>query len=244
MQNAVLGIFQKMIASKSNDHEGFYLIQNLLAYYPTEQLQPNMRQIFALLFQRLSLSKTTKYVRGIIVFLCYYTAKMSATALVELIDQIQPNMFGMVIDRVLIPDMAKVSTEMDRKIVAVGIAKILTECPAMLAPPYVQRWSPLLQALVELFELPPDQTTLDGDHFIEVDDAPGYQAAFSQLSYAQPKSQDFLADITDGRKYLAESLGKLAQTRPGEVPTLLAAIGENHKQALQKYCDQAGVRIA
>ncbi|XP_011193485.1 exportin-2 [Zeugodacus cucurbitae] len=241
--NAVLGVFQKMIASKSNDHEGFYLMQNLLAYYPTAELQPNMRQIFALLFQRLSLSKTTKYLRGIIVFLCYYTAKMSATALVELIDQIQANMFGMVIDRVFIPDMAKVTSEMDRKIVAVGMAKILTECPAMLAPPYVQRWSALLQALVELFELPPDQTTLDGDHFVEVDDAPGYQAAFSQLSYAQPKSQDFLADITDGRKYLAESLAKLAQTRPGEVPTLIGAIGENHKQALQKYCDQAGVRI-
>ncbi|XP_036346077.1 exportin-2-like [Rhagoletis pomonella] len=241
--NAVLGIFQKMIASKSNDHEGFYLMQNLLAYYPTADLQPNMRQIFALLFQRLSLSKTTKYVRGIIVFLCYYTAKLGAPALVELIDQIQANMFGMVVERVFIPDMAKVSSEMDRKIVAVGVAKILTECPPMLTPPYVQRWSTLLQALVELFELPPDQTTLDGDHFVEVDDAPGYQAAFSQLSFAQPKSQDFLAEITDGRKYLAESLAKLAQTRPGEVPTLVAAIGDNHKQALQKYCDQAGVRI-
>ncbi|XP_067624809.1 exportin-2 [Eurosta solidaginis] len=241
--NAVLGIFQKMIASKSNDHEGFYLMQNLLAYYPADQLQPNMRQIFALLFQRLSLSKTTKYVRGIIVFLCYFAAKMGAPALVELIDQIQANMFGMLIERVFIPDMAKVTTEMDRKIVAVGVAKILTDCPVMLTPPYTQRWAPLLQALVELFELPPDQTTLDGDHFVEVDDAPGYQAVFSQLSYAQPKSQDFLAEITDGRKYLAESLAKLAQTRPGELPTLIATIGDNHKQALQKYCDQAGVRI-
>lgn len=31
----VLGIFQKMIASKANDHEGFFLIQNLLQFYPT-----------------------------------------------------------------------------------------------------------------------------------------------------------------------------------------------------------------
>lgn len=32
--NGVLGVFQKMIASKSNDHEGFYLMQNLLLHYP------------------------------------------------------------------------------------------------------------------------------------------------------------------------------------------------------------------
>lgn len=48
-----------------------------------------MRQIFALLFQRLSLSKTAKYVRGFIGFLCFYAAKMGANQLVELIDNIQ-----------------------------------------------------------------------------------------------------------------------------------------------------------
>lgn len=241
--NAILGIFQKMLASKANDHEGFYLLQNLLAYYPHNDLQASMRQVFGLLFQRLSLSKTTKYVKGIIVFFCYYTSKLGAPALVELIDQIQANMFGMVVERVFIPDMAKVSNELERKIVAVGISKILCECPAMLSPPYNQNWSRLLQALVELFELPPDKSVLEGDNFVEPDDSAGYQAAFSQLSYAQPKIQDFLAEVSDGRKFLADSLAKLSQSRPGEVPQLVSAIGDHHKQALQKYCDQYGVRI-
>lgn len=232
-----------MIASKANDHEGFFLLQNLLTFYPPAALQGCMRQVFALLFQRLSLSKTTKYVKGITVFFCYYSSKLGAPALVELIDQIQANMFGMVVDRVFIPDMAKVSNELERKIVAVGISKILCECPAMLSPPYNQNWSRLLQALVELFELPPDKTIMDGDNVIEADDAAGYQAAFSQLSYAQPKTQDFLAEVSDGRRYLADSLSKLSQSRPGEVPQLIAAIGDNHKQALLKYCEQYGVRI-
>lgn len=48
-----------------------------------------MRQIFALLFQRLSLSKTAKYVRGIIVFISFYAAKIGAPSLVEIIDNIQ-----------------------------------------------------------------------------------------------------------------------------------------------------------
>lgn len=53
------------------------------------ELQDNMRQIFALLFQRLSSSKTTKYVRSLIVFFCFYAAKVGATELVDLIDNIQ-----------------------------------------------------------------------------------------------------------------------------------------------------------
>ena len=232
-----------MIASKANDHEGFYLMQNFLTYYPIAELQPSMRQIFALLFQRLSLSKTTKYVRGIIVFFCYYASKMRASSLVELIAQIQTSMFGMVIDRVLVADMAKVGSEMDRKIVAVGISKLLTDCPAMLADPYVRNWPRLLQALIELFELPPDETTLVGDHYVEVDDAPGYQAAFSQLSYAKPKRQDFLAEFPDGRKFLAESLAKLLQIQP-QFTQLIGSMGDNHKQAFQKYCEMAGVRLA
>lgn len=203
-----------------------------------------MRQIFALLFQRLSLSKTTKYVRGLIVFFCYYTSKLGASSLVDLIDAIQANMFGMVIERVLIPDMAKVTTDLDRKIVAVGIAKILTECPQMLNGPYSQNWAKLLQALVELFELPPDQSNIDGDNYIEVEDTPGYQAAFSQLNYAKPNVQDFLANIPSGKQFLVQALAKLSSTQPGTVPTMIASLGGDHQMALQKYCNQANVQIA
>lgn len=55
----------------------------------SNEIQENIRQIFGLLFQRLSSSKTAKYVRGFVVFLCFYAAKVGATPLVELIDNIQ-----------------------------------------------------------------------------------------------------------------------------------------------------------
>lgn len=34
IQNALLGVFQKLIASKSNDHEGFYLLETLTQEIP------------------------------------------------------------------------------------------------------------------------------------------------------------------------------------------------------------------
>lgn len=241
--NPILGVFQKMIASKHNDHEGFYLLQNLILHYSPAELQTVIKQVFVVLFQRLTSSKTTKYVRGLIIFFCFYSAKLGPIALIEMIDTIQMNMFGMVIERLLIPDMGKVSENLDKKIVAVGVSKLLCECPAMLTPPYITFWPGLLQSLIQVFELPSDDSTIDGDHFIEIEDTPGYQAAFSQLNFARPKSVDFLADIQDPRLFLAQNLARLSQQRPGEISTLIAGIPDSHKTAILKYCAQGGVQI-
>ncbi|XP_017086670.1 exportin-2 [Drosophila eugracilis] len=245
--SGILGIFQKMIASKANDHEGFYLLKNLLSYYPAAEIQPNLRQIFGLLFQRLSLSKTPKYISGIIVFFSFYVIKYSGGQLAQLIDEIQPGMFGMLLDRVLIPEMGKVPKEQDRKMVAVGVTKLLTETPEMLQQQYGAFWPRLLHSLIDLFERPPEK--LKGLEIGEAagvaeDPDAGYQVAFAQLTHAQPNQQDHLAEISDARQFLATSLSKFGQSRTGELPTLLSPLEPEYKQVLQKYCDQAGVRIA
>jgi len=49
-------------------------------------------------------------------------------------------MFGMVVEKLLIADLQKVSGSIDRKICAVGVTKILTEAPAMLQADYVKLW--------------------------------------------------------------------------------------------------------
>jgi len=236
-----------MIASKANDHEGFYLLQNLLSYYPAAEIQPTLRQIFGLLFQRLSLSKTPKYLSGIIVFFSFYVIKYSGGQLAQLIDEIQPNMFGMLLDRVFITEMGKVPKEQDRKMVAVGATKLLTETPEMLQPQYAAFWPRLLHSLIDLFERPPEKLKgleIGESAGVAEDPDAGYQVAFAQLTHAQPNQQDHLAEITDARQFLATSLSKFAQSRAGELPTLLAPLEPEYKQVLQKYCDQAGVRIA
>uniref|UniRef100_A0A1A9WRC8 Exportin-2 C-terminal domain-containing protein n=1 Tax=Glossina brevipalpis TaxID=37001 RepID=A0A1A9WRC8_9MUSC len=70
--------------------------------------------------------------------------------------------------------MTKVTNELERKIVAVGASKILTECPVMLSQPYLQYWSTLLQSLIELFELSPDSNNFKIENG-------------GQLTYAHPK---------------------------------------------------------
>ena len=80
----------------------------------------------------------------------------------------------MFVEKLFIADLQKVSGNLERKICAVGVTKILTECPILLSSPQYQKmWSSLLEALVRLFELPEDQSTPEDEHFIDVEDTPG-----------------------------------------------------------------------
>lgn len=100
-------------------------------------------------------------------------------------------MFGMVVDRIFITNLQKVSGEIERKIVAIGISNLLIDCPAMLEPPYVSYYARLLAALVAFFELPQDQSTMpDEDVLPEFDDAVGYQVGYSQLISARTTRKD------------------------------------------------------
>ena len=236
---AVLGVFQKMIASKSNDHEGFYLLQNMILYYPRVELLQNMAQIFTLLFQRLTSSKTTKYVKSLIVFFNFYAAKIGPNELIQLIDGIQNQMFGMVCQRVFITDVNKVSGDVERKIVCVGMTKILCESQTMLAQ-YSTHWQGMLQALIELFELPPDESNIDGDNFIEIEDTAGYQVAYSQLNFATGKRDDPISEVPDAKRFLIEQLNRMPQP---EIKTFLRQMPAHHQAALQKYSTQFGVQL-
>lgn len=48
-----------------------------------------MKHVFVILFQRLSSSKTTKFVQGLIVFFSFYAIRYGASQLVTIVDTIQ-----------------------------------------------------------------------------------------------------------------------------------------------------------
>ncbi|XP_072948285.1 exportin-2 [Epargyreus clarus] len=241
--NAMLGVFQKLIASKTNDHEGFYLVQTMLFKFGESVMQPYNKQIITLLFQRLSSSKTTKYIKGLIAFLGFYAAHFGADNLIDLVDSVQANMFAMYVERVLVPELQRVSGALERKAAALGCVRLLCDCAHFRREPLAPLWPRLMQALISLFELPPDETTMPDDHFIEVDDTPGYQAQYAQLTCAKGPNSDPLAAVEDPKRYLAESLGNLSRAHPGILQTRIAAMEEPHRRQLQTYLAAYNVQL-
>ncbi|XP_067121155.1 exportin-2 [Centruroides vittatus] len=242
---AVLGIFQKLIASKTNDHEGFYILQSIVEHVNSDQLARFLKQIFLLLFQRLQSSKTTKYIKSLLVFFFFFIYKYGPSTFISMVDEFQPKMFAMVLDRVVVPEVQKVSGSLERKICAIGITKLLTETPAMIVGEYANYWTPLLQSLIELFELPEDDTIPEDEHFIEIEDTPSYQISYSQLVFAGKKECDpFNGAIPDARINLAQSLYKLSVNHPGKLmPLISSGIGEEAIAHLQRYLQAAQVQL-
>lgn len=99
-------------------------------------------------------------------------------------------MFGMVLEKLFISELQKISGIVERKIVACGVTKLLCECPEMYTGQYQKHWSQLLQALLCFFEMPRDESTFPDDHFIEVDDAPTFQSANAKLNFANNAKSD------------------------------------------------------
>lgn len=242
---AVLGVFQKLIASKGNDHEGFYILQSLVEFMEPSALDAYLKQVFVILFSRLQSSKTTKYVKCLLVFFCLFVYKYGAETLIKMIDSIQPRMFGMVMERLVITDVQKVSGNIERKICAVGITKLLTEAPSVIEGGYSSLWAPLLQALIGLFELPEDDSVPDDEHFIEIEETPGYQISYAQLIFAGKKEHDpFNGTIKDARLNLANSLQKLSISNPGKLtPLISSGLAQEAMTHLQSYLQAANVRL-
>merc|ERR1712211_76729 len=111
--------------------------------------------------------------------------------------------------------MEKVSGQTEKKICAVGMTKWLCETNCLLSGAYSQYWPQILQALVGFFELPQDDSIPDDEHFIEIEDTPGYQTAYSQLIFAGKPEHDPVAGVGDPKVFLAKSLGALSTQMPG-----------------------------
>ena len=239
----VLGVFQKLIASKANDHQAFYLLNTMIEHLKAQAMEPYLKQIFNLLFQRLMRSKTVKFVRGLLVFFALYITRYSSESFQKLIDSIQQNMFGMVVEKIVISDLQKVLGHTERKICSIGFTKLLTTCSALLDENYVALWVPLIEAVVGLFELPEDDSVPDDEHFIEIEDTPGYQTAYSQLAFAgKPVKQT--VKIDNPKSYLAESLAALSKQVPGRISRMLSTLNPKAREFLEGYIRTANVQIS
>lgn len=242
--DAILGVFQKLIASRSNDHEGFYLLQSIVEFFPAAVFANYAKPVFMLLFQRLTSSKTTKFVRNFLVFMYLYVVKHDGAALINTVDSIQASMFGMVCERLVVPETQKVTGNTEKKICAVGLTKLLCETPALLDGQYANFWPKILETLVGLFELPSDESTAADEHFVEIEDTQGYQSAYSVLVFAGKRDHDPVAGVGDARAALAQSLHKLSAGRPGMVMPLVGQMNPQARDFLVKYLQASNLNLS
>jgi len=125
--------------------------QFIFAVLFREAMNQYLRPVFMLLFQRLTSSKTVKFVKCLLVYFCSFVNKYGAAAFIEMIDTIEPKFMGKVVDRLFIADLQKISGPTDKRICSVGVTRILCEAPQyMLNGDYAVYW--LVFVLIKIFQ--------------------------------------------------------------------------------------------
>ena len=140
-----------------------------MIHLPSGTLNPHFKDIFIVIFTRLTKAKTQKLIKSILVFFSYFTIKYGAQELIQQIDTIQTkcvfrpsrspskefflfSMFQMVVDRLYVSDLSKVD-ENEKKVCAVAVTHLLCDAEAMVRGVYfTQCWLNLFQALLRLFQ--------------------------------------------------------------------------------------------
>ncbi|EKG05551.1 CAS/CSE/importin domain protein, putative [Trypanosoma cruzi] len=124
----VLIIFRSLLQYKNYDHEGLNVLTAIIIAYPKEIISPFMGSVYQTLFQRLQTSRTPKYVRILIIFLSILVTIHGADDVVAQVNLIQNGLFWMLLQRVWLPNVQKITGSLERKVCVVALASLLGEC--------------------------------------------------------------------------------------------------------------------
>ncbi|CAG0917110.1 unnamed protein product [Notodromas monacha] len=188
-----LRIFQRLIASKKFDGEGFYLVSTILEMPQGQSiLHQHFRQIFTLIFTRLTQGRTPKFSKHLIVFASHFVTCLSPEALIEVIDGLQAGMFGMFLERVLFQESQKITRNEEKEVVVTGLTKLLA-CEPMATGKYAEKWGLTFTCLVNLLQLPSETVNRsevvalehgEGSYEDPFETNVGYHGSYSRLLFA------------------------------------------------------------
>ncbi|KAK9467462.1 Cse1-domain-containing protein [Lipomyces arxii] len=242
---ALLGVFQKLLSSRVNDHFGFELLESIFLYVPIGDLAKYTRQIATLILQRLQSSRTEKLVLRV-AHLVYFLAAVAGPTkqlgpefAIGLFDQAQPGIAGEVFGQFVVPATVRLHTPLDKKIAAVGLVRILFESNKFRTS-YSAKWvSGAVQlvstlqsdSLVGAFET---SAAAAAEDMLEADEEIGFGATVSKLSSVVWRPVDPVPEVVAGDK-VKKFVGGEINRFGGNVQGLVAQAPEEVRSAFATY---------
>mmetsp|Transcript_24076 Transcript_24076/g.33720 ORF Transcript_24076/g.33720 Transcript_24076/m.33720 type:complete len:315 (+) Transcript_24076:1-945(+) len=241
----LLGIFQKLIANKREDHHGMALISAIVEKIPIQMWKKYALAFFKMMFQRLmGNTKTNKFKCNFVSFAAFFCHKHSPDVFVEICNGVnsqQPQLFAALLQKVLIENIQKVEGKTERKSCAVGMTDLLCKSKTMLTGQYPVLWPKLLQAIINLFELP-EQNAYEED-IMDVSER-GFKTVYARLAFAREIKYDPIGDVANAKQYLAVNLSQLSSQHPGKIKSAISQnLPNDHQKALMGYLSASNVTI-
>ncbi|KAI0989811.1 hypothetical protein GJ496_006045 [Pomphorhynchus laevis] len=142
----IVNLIRKTIPSKIRDHDGFEILCLTIMKANNNFIQNTLRDIYILIFTRLTSSKTSRFIHDFIHFNSHVIMKFGATLTIDTIDSLQQNLFNMVCQNIYLAELHKVRK--NQKVIIIATTKLLTN--PLFIDRYRDMWVKLVESLVAL----------------------------------------------------------------------------------------------
>lgn len=234
----LLGVFQKLIASKANDGFGLNLLDYILYSVPAAGMKEYLNQVAVLLMQRLQSSLTDKYVSRLAATVYFLSSAekegLGPVYATDLFDSSQNGVFIQIFSKFLLPATAKIQQLRDRKIATIGLTKLLTQNPKFVYGEYHDRWSQALNVLLELLETDL-ATPMNADAAVAMElelEEMSFGSSFSKLANAQVAPINPVPSVTDPKAYFIAEMKRLNTEVNGQLSGLVKSLPPARQQFL------------
>ncbi|KAL8870977.1 MAG: hypothetical protein Q9174_003100 [Haloplaca sp. 1 TL-2023] len=205
----ILGIFQGLITTKTNEAYGFELLESIMANFDPSVIGPYFGTILQLLFTRLQSSKTEAFSSRFVRFYHFVSARidrgLGSDWFIGYANQIQDGIYVQLYLGVILPDTQKLARPLDRKVAVISLTKTLTDSTAF-AEKYAKGWGYTCEALLKLLENPPTVASTD-DAIADQDvDDMSFGVGFTQLQTIKRPARDYWPDVMDVKTWVATQL--------------------------------------
>jgi len=218
---AILVIFQKLVATKANEGNAMDIIEAVVSTFPAAALQPYWQPMLQLMLTRLSASPTENFKLRFVRFY-YLVAALQDKGLgpdffISVADQVQEGVFTPIYTTIILPETQRLSRATDRKTAVVALTRTLGDSQAFVERYAKRGWTITCEALLKLLINPPlPQTHDDVIEDRDVDEL-GFGAAFTALNTCKRPAQDPLPEVADVKAWVGQYLREADKRHSGRV---------------------------
>ena len=113
------------------DHGGFAILEALVEHLALKDYDAHLGTILSLVFTRLQMSRTKKYLRCFVVFFGKLVVKVGAQVVLDKVDGVQPGLAMSIVQGVFGPHLPAVHGSDEEKVALVAAARVLTQTRQM-----------------------------------------------------------------------------------------------------------------
>lgn len=253
----ILGVFQKLLSSKSTEKEAFLLLDTLFVNMPLPNLSPYIVTIFQLLLTRMQEqmkdgNKQVKFCRFFIHSLCLFSAVFGGQVAADVMSSIDPSVLHNIIAQVWKNNAEHCTAAYPHEIknMIIGGSNLLT------IPVISQRedvWSVALHSIVMLVEAETGGARRvandEDDHFVDEEaDAREFDSSYSRLAFVHSPDPELPASHPQSqipaKRHFANCLGGLMQVNQGQYGAIMKKVLDaNQFLFIQTTLQEAGYTI-